>query len=70
MVTELMGGGDVEASIEKAPDHRLELGQAISIGPAGCYPLLHRGPNNGISGVRLDCSRNGSILGLGDHYRS
>ena len=31
MVTELMGGGDVEAVIEDAPDHRLPLEQAIAI---------------------------------------
>ena len=31
MVTELMGGGDVEGLIEKAEDHRLSLEQAINI---------------------------------------
>ena len=31
MVTELMGGGDVEGVIEDAPDHRLPLEQAINI---------------------------------------
>ncbi len=31
MVTELMGGGDVEGVIEDAPDHRLPLEQAIGI---------------------------------------
>ena len=29
MVTELMGGGDVDGLIEKADDHRLPLEQAI-----------------------------------------
>ena len=31
MVTELMGGGDVEGLIEKAEDHRLSFEQAINI---------------------------------------
>jgi len=31
MVTELMGGGDVEGVIEDATDHRLPLEQAIDI---------------------------------------
>ena len=31
MVTELMGGGDVEGVIGKAPDHRVPLDQAIGI---------------------------------------
>ena len=31
MVTELMGGGDVEGLIEEAHGHRLELKQAINI---------------------------------------
>ncbi|MCI0867962.1 MAG: serine/threonine protein kinase, partial [Chloroflexi bacterium] len=36
MVTELMGGGDVEGLIEKAPDHRLPLEQAIKIAQETC----------------------------------
>ena len=36
MVTELMGGGDVEGLIEKADDHRLPLEQAIKIARETC----------------------------------
>mgnify|MGYP000483450699 CR=1 FL=1 len=36
MVTELMGGGDVEGLIEKADDHRLLLDQAIKIAQETC----------------------------------
>ena len=36
MVTELMGGGDVEGHIEKAEDHRLPLEQAIKIAQETC----------------------------------
>ncbi|MCH8108013.1 MAG: protein kinase [Chloroflexi bacterium] len=36
MVTELMGGGDVEGLIEKATDHRLPLEQAIKIAQETC----------------------------------
>ena len=36
MVTELMGGGDVEGLIEKAKDHRLPLEQAIKIAQETC----------------------------------
>ena len=36
MVTELMGGGDVEAVIEKAPEHRLPLERAIDIARSVC----------------------------------
>jgi len=36
MVTELMGGGDVEGLIEKAEDHRLPLEQAIKIAQETC----------------------------------
>ena len=36
MVTELMGGGDVEAVIESAEDHRLPLEQAIKIAQETC----------------------------------
>ena len=39
MVTELMGGGDVEALIEDAPDHRMPLEQAISIASETCRGL-------------------------------
>jgi len=39
MVTELMGGGDVEGLIEKAPDHRLPLDQAIRIAQETCRGL-------------------------------
>ena len=39
MVTELMGGGDVEAIIEDATDHRLSLEQAIDIAKETCRGL-------------------------------
>src|SRR3989304_2891808 len=38
-VTELMGGGDVEGLIEKAPDHRLPLERAIEIANCVCRGL-------------------------------
>jgi serine/threonine-protein kinase len=39
MVTELMGGGDVEGLIEDAPDNRLTLDQAIKIAQETCRGL-------------------------------
>ena len=39
MVTELMGGGDVEGLIEKAPDHRIPVEQAIDIAGSVCRGL-------------------------------
>ena len=39
MVTELMGGGDVEGVIEEATDHRVPLEQAIGIARATCQGL-------------------------------
>ncbi len=39
MVTELMGGGDVEGVIEDAADHRLPLEQAIEIANETCRGL-------------------------------
>ena len=39
MVTELMGGGDVEGLIEGAPDHQLTLDQAIGIARETCRGL-------------------------------
>ncbi|MFQ6026849.1 MAG: serine/threonine-protein kinase, partial [Dehalococcoidia bacterium] len=39
MVTELMGGGDVEGVVEGAPEHRLPLEQAISISLETCRGL-------------------------------
>ena len=39
MVTELMGGGDVEGLIEDANDHRLPLEQAIEIAKETCRGL-------------------------------
>ena len=39
MVTELMGGGDVEGVIEDATDHRLSLEQAIDIARETCRGL-------------------------------
>ena len=39
MVTELMGGGDVEGVIEAATDHRLPLEQAIEIAKETCRGL-------------------------------
>ena len=39
MVTELMGGGDVEGLIERADEHRLPLEQAIDIAKEVCLGL-------------------------------
>ena len=39
MVTELMGGGDVEGLIERAEDHRVPLEQALQIGIQTCRGL-------------------------------
>ncbi len=39
MVTELMGGGDLEGVIENATDHRLPLAQAIDIAKETCRGL-------------------------------
>ncbi|MCH7906474.1 MAG: serine/threonine protein kinase, partial [Chloroflexi bacterium] len=39
MVTELMGGGDVEGLLEDAEDNRLSLGQTIEMGKAICEGL-------------------------------
>ncbi len=39
MVTELMGGGDVEGLIDNAPDHRIELDTAINIAKETCRGL-------------------------------
>ena len=39
MVTELMGGGDVERLIEVAPEHRVPLEQAVSIAAETCRGL-------------------------------
>ncbi|MCH8063372.1 MAG: serine/threonine protein kinase, partial [Chloroflexi bacterium] len=39
MVTELMGGGDVEGIIRDAPDHKLPLEQAINIAVETCRGL-------------------------------
>ena len=39
MVTELMGGRDVEGLIEDVPDHRLPLNQAIKIAQETCRGL-------------------------------
>jgi len=39
IVTELMGGGDVEGLIEKAPNHRLPLERALGIGMEVCEGL-------------------------------
>ncbi|MFQ6029064.1 MAG: serine/threonine-protein kinase PknK, partial [Dehalococcoidia bacterium] len=39
MVTELMGGGDVEGVVENAPEHRLPLEQAIKIALETCRGL-------------------------------
>lgn len=39
MVLPLMGGGDVEGKIEKAPDHRMPLQQAIKIAQEVCRGL-------------------------------
>ena len=40
IVIPLMGGGDVEALIQKAPDHKLPLDQTISIAKAVCQGLI------------------------------
>ena len=39
MVTELMGGGDVERLAEDAPDHRIPLERAINIARETCRGL-------------------------------
>jgi serine/threonine protein kinase len=39
MVLPLMGGGDVEGLMEKAPDHRLPLEQAVDIARQVCRGL-------------------------------
>jgi len=39
LVTELMGGGDVEGLIDQAPEHRVPLAQALTIGQAVCRGL-------------------------------
>ncbi|HYS93259.1 MAG TPA: serine/threonine-protein kinase, partial [Candidatus Acidoferrales bacterium] len=39
MVTELMGGGDVEGVIERAPDHKLPLERALAIAEQVCQGL-------------------------------
>ena len=39
MVTELMGGGDVEGLIDQAQDHRLSLDQAIDVAKQVCQAL-------------------------------
>jgi len=39
LVTELMGGGDVEGLIEKAPEHRVSLAQLLAIAQAVCRGL-------------------------------
>src|SRR5204862_7059187 len=39
IVTELMGGGDVEGLIEAAPDHRVPLGRALDITQGICQGL-------------------------------
>jgi len=41
IVTELMTGGDVEALIEKAPDHKLSLERALEIAVQVCKGLEH-----------------------------
>src|SRR5207237_8979606 len=41
LVTQLMGGGDVEGLIEHAPDHRMPLEQAIRITEQVCLGLTH-----------------------------
>ena len=43
MVTELMGGGDVEGFIEDATDHRLSLERAIDIAKETCRGLDYPG---------------------------
>ncbi|HEY96172.1 MAG TPA: protein kinase, partial [Dehalococcoidia bacterium] len=40
IIQPVMGGGDVEALIEKAPDHKLALDQTISIAKAVCQGLI------------------------------
>lgn len=40
IIIPVMGGGDVEALIEKAPDHKLPLDQVISIAKAVCQGLI------------------------------
>ena len=40
IITELMGGGDVEGLIEQAPDHRLPLERALQIAREVCQGLV------------------------------
>jgi len=39
MVTELMGGGDVEGLVERAPEHKLPLDRALAIAEQVCQGL-------------------------------
>src|SRR5207247_5430311 len=39
LVTQLMGGGDVEGLIERAPEHRVPLEQALRIADQVCQAL-------------------------------
>ncbi len=41
VVTQLMGGGDVGGLIEKAPEHRVPMGQALRIADEVCQALEH-----------------------------
>src|SRR5204863_4645407 len=41
LVSQLMGGGDVEGLIARADDHRLPLEQAVGIGEQVCRGLQH-----------------------------
>src|SRR5439155_14807027 len=41
LVSELMGGGDVEGLIEKAENHQLALDRAVGIATEVCHALEH-----------------------------
>ncbi len=57
MVTELMGGGDVEGVIENATDHRLPLEQAIDITRETCRGLEFAHSRGSANWQRFRCNR-------------
>ncbi|MBI2855683.1 MAG: AAA family ATPase [Chloroflexi bacterium] len=77
MVTELMGGGDVEGAIEKAPDHKMPLAQALQIAVETCQGLefahgrgiVHRDLKPGNVWLTADPSTGSLRLGSGQAGR-